>query len=182
MHTHTNTMSPHRVPGVGPDAGSAMFHCRFSPLCLCDPAPRGVPGPAGEPGLHLLLGSVCLRTLPPAGRPLSGRQPFWEAIPHSLQPAETIRPRPCSGARFPGSGPGSRQPGPLPGPAAARPAALPAVSAAVSCAAAGAGPWTTAAVSHQTSPAGGDGEKPATPPGSAAGQCDAGLSCVGLCS
>lgn len=155
-----------------------MFHCRFPSLGVRDPAPCGVPWPAGEPGLHLLLGSVCLRTFPPAGRPLSGRQPFREAVPHSLQPAEAIWPRPRPGAWFPGSGPRSRQPGPLPGPAAAGPAALPAVLAAVGCAAAGAGAGTTAAVSHQTSPAGGDGEKPTAPPGFAAGQCGAGVSCV----
>lgn len=154
-----------------------LFCYRLPSLGLCDPAPCGVPEPAGEPRFHFSLGSVCVWTLPPAWCPLSGRQPFWKAVSHSLQPAETIWPGPHPGTQFTGSGPHSRQPGPLPGAAAI----LPAFSAAVCCAAAGTGTGAAAAVSHQTSPAGGDGEKPATPPGSAAGSCrSADVSCVGL--
>lgn len=143
------------------------FLCRFPSLSLCDPSSGGVPRASGESGLHLLHWSVCPRTFPPAGRPHPDRHPGWEAVPHSLQSAEALRSRSRSGTGT--CGPGAHESGPLPGSAAPDPATLPAGLAAVGPAA-GAGDEPAAAVSHQTRPAGRDGEESTSPPGAATGQ------------
>lgn len=145
------------------------FLCRFPSLSLCDPSAGGVPRASGESGLHLLHWGVRPRTFPPARCPHPGRNPGWEAVPHSLQSAEALWSWSRTGTRILGPGLGTHEPGALPGPAAPGPAALPAGLATVGPAA-GAGVEPAAAVSHQTGPAGRDGEESASPPGAAAGQ------------
>ncbi len=147
------------------------FLCRFPSISLCDPSSGGVPRASGESGLHFLHWSVCPWTFPPAGRPHPDRHPGREAVPYSLQSAEALRSWSRSGARSCGPGPRAHESGPLPGSATPDPATLPAGLAAVGPAAgAGDEPAATAAVSHQTSPAGRDGEESTSPPGAAAGQ------------
>lgn len=148
------------VVSVAPNSDPDRFLCRFPSLSLCDPFSRGLPWTPGESGLHLLHRCVRPRAFPPAACPHPGGHPgpSWEAVSHSLQSAEALGPGARSGAGILGTRP-------VPGSAGPDSDSLPAGLAAVSPA-----DDESAAVTHQTSPAGWDGKESTSPPRTAAGQ------------